>query len=379
MAKILVVGQTPPPLHGQAIMIEQMLLGDYGDIKLHHVRMAFSNAISQVGKARPSKLWELVRVIWKIWVGRFVHGARVLYYPPAGPHVIPVARDMAILLATRWAFEKTIFHFHAGGLGDLYDDLSPLGRFLFRIAYFRPDLAIRVSEHAPPDGMRLQARREVVIPNGIEDEASLERKAHQSEPRFDGAAADRCVVLFVGALRESKGVMILLEACRLLREQGVPHQAILVGAFESPQFERQARGFVRHNGMADSVDFPGALSGIRKRQAFHSADIFCFPTYYESETFGLVLVEALSFGLPVVTTHWRGIPDVVEDGQCGFLVPVRDAPSVAQKLELLAQDPVLRAAMGDRGRRRYLEHFTLDKYHQRLKAAFDELIGPLRE
>jgi glycosyltransferase involved in cell wall biosynthesis len=378
MTRILVVGQTPPPLHGQAIMIEKMLQGDYGNVELYHVRMAFSSDIGQVGKLRLQKLWELIRVIGKIWVGRLVHRARVLYYPPAGPAVIPVLRDIAILLTTRWAFEKTIFHFHAGGLADLYEGLSPFARFLFRLAYFKPDLAIRVSQHAPRDGEKLRALKECVIPNGIEDEAAIFRCAQEKSGRLamsverDPSAA---TILFVGVLRESKGVMILLEACRLLREKGILCRASLMGAFESAQFEQEVRDFVHGKGLTSSVTFLGTLTGDAKREAFSTADIFCLPTYYESETFGLVLVEALSFGLPVVATHWRGIPDVVEDGVCGFLVPVRDPPSVAEKLELLIQDQVLRRSMGEQGRKRYLEHFTIDKYHQRLKAAFEEVTG----
>src|SRR5690606_10050954 len=93
---IPVAGQTPPPHHGQAIMIEKMLQGRYEGVVLHHVRMGFSETIEDVGGFRLRKVVELVRVIGRIVAGRLVHGARVLYYPPAGPSRLAMLRDMVI-------------------------------------------------------------------------------------------------------------------------------------------------------------------------------------------------------------------------------------------------------------------------------------------
>lgn len=384
MSRILVVGQTPPPFHGQSIMIESMLDGDYGDIELYHVRMAFSQEMDQVGVWNIRKIGELVRIIGSILHARFVHGVRILYYPPAGPNIVPVLRDLAILIATRWAFAKTIFHFHAGGVSDLYGDLGYFLRFLFRMAYFRPDLAIRVSEYAPEDGKKIKAREECVVPNGVEDLGGRYvqggRLIPAGQPAGKGAGGGAhgrrsqdgrpAHLLFVGALRESKGVMVLLEACGTLLERGIPFQANLVGGFESGEFGERVRDYVERQGLGECVTFLGALTGEEKLEAYGAADLFCFPTYYGAETFGVVLVEAMSFGLPVVATKWRGIPGIVEDGVSGFLVPIKDSAAVAVELEKLILDPALGRSMGAQGRGRYLERFTVDEYHRRLREAF---------
>ncbi len=123
MIKVLVVGQTPPPFGGQAVMIERLLRGNLPGIELFHVRMAFSRTMAEMGTMRWSKLFHLLGVIAKIVYHRVVHGVRILYYPPAGPNRVPMVRDLAILLATRWMFDKTILHFHAGGLSELYPRL----------------------------------------------------------------------------------------------------------------------------------------------------------------------------------------------------------------------------------------------------------------
>ena len=157
MAKILVVGQTPPPIGGQAVMIQQMLDQKYDNIELLHVRMFFSKEMDEVGRVRFSKLFELVAVIVRIILARVSTGARILYYPPAGPNLVPVLRDIAILCSTRWLFDVTIFHFHAAGLSEIYPRLSPFLRFFFRQAYCSPDIAIRISEFNPQDGKALGA------------------------------------------------------------------------------------------------------------------------------------------------------------------------------------------------------------------------------
>src|SRR5947207_11803100 len=106
---ILVVGQTPPPLGGQTIMIQRLLEGTYRSVKLVHVRMGFSDGLDKVGKLYPSKLLELMKVMFRIVVARLRHRADILYYPPAGPNFVPIVRDLAILFCTRWMFRKTIF------------------------------------------------------------------------------------------------------------------------------------------------------------------------------------------------------------------------------------------------------------------------------
>lgn len=349
-------------------MIEQLLRGRLSCVRLHHVRMAFSSEMDEVGKFRAGKLVELVRVILAIVAARLRHRARVLYYPPGGVTRLPLLRDFAVLIATRWMFRHTVFHFHASGLGARERELSPPLRWLFRLAYRGADAGIRLSELAPDDARLLHARTEYVVPNGIEDEAAAfgeHRERREGEPP---------TLLFAGVLCESKGVLVLLGACRRLVERGVDFRLRMIGRFESRAFERKVRDLIHDFGLDERVELPGVLTGEDKLDAFASADLFCFPTFFEAETFSVVLVEALSFGLPVVSTDWRGIPSIVEEGAQGFLVPVRDEAAVAERLEQLIADPGLRERMGRAGRRRYLERFTVDRYRRRLDEVFADLL-----
>ncbi len=374
MTDVVVVGQTPPPFGGQAVMVEKMLRGDYGPVKLRHVRMAFSGEMDEIGKFAPRKLVELVRVIAAIVRARVRYRARILYYPPGGQNRLPILRDMAILIATRWMFRKTIFHFHASGLADYYSELSGPMRLFFRWAYFYPDAGIRLSDLAPEDAKKLRAKSEYIVPNGVEDNASKGPRDGPGPPGAGGSAEPEEVeLLFVGVICESKGVEVLLAAARQLVERGLRFRLRIMGKFESDGYEEKIRRLVSEQGLSGVVEFLGVLAGEDKHRAFVSADIFAFPTFFESETFSVVLVEALSYGLPVVTTRWRAIPSIIEDQVSGFLVPVRHPQALSEKLETLIRDPDLRRRMGDAGRRRYADQFTLAIFHQRLRQVFVEM------
>lgn len=360
---VLVVGQTPPPFGGQAVMIQAMLAGRYQGVVLHHVRMAFSEDMESVGRFQLRKLWVLLTTVLAVWRARIVHRTPVLYYPPSGPNKVPVLRDLILLGAVRWMFRRTVFHFHASGVSDFAPLLPVALRPLFRLAYGRPDLAIRTAEQNPDDGAVLEARRSIVVPNGVPDGRGTvaERTAGPGEP---------LVILFTGVLIASKGVMVLLEAFRRLREQGVNARLELMGKWGDTAFRTDCERFVAQQGLGDLVRFLGVKRDAEKLAHFAGCDIFCFPSHFEAESFGLVLTEAMQFAKPVVSTLWRGIPSVVEEGVNGFLVPVEDPVAVADRLARLAADPALRRTMGEAGRRIFEQRFTLERFHRRMEEAF---------
>jgi len=287
-------------------------------------------------------------------------------------------RDLVLLLSTRWMFRTTIFHFHAGGLSYLYPGLPRWLKWAFRRAYFGADLGVRTSALAPDDPAQLHAHRDVVVAYGVPDVAAQRRRlVPASDAAPDGKLGGPSTILSVGVLRESKGVLVLIEACAELHRKGHRFRAVLVGEFSDEGFEQRARRLVETAGLNDVVSFPGPLATDLKYQAFADADIFCFPSFFESETFGVVLIEAMQFALPIVATDWRGIPAVVTDGVNGYVVPIRDAAALAERMELLLTRPDLAAAMGARGRETYESDYNLYAYHQRIQSLFDSLRVPL--
>jgi glycosyltransferase involved in cell wall biosynthesis len=121
------------------------------------------------------------------------------------------------------------------------------------------------------------------------------------------------------------------------------------------------------------LDLTGVLTGNDKVNAYANADIFCFPTFFEAETFGLVALEAMQFGLPVVATSWRGVPSLVRNNVNGFTVPPRDPEALAERISILIDDPALSRAMGRKGREIYLSNYTDAIHFQKLSDLFTTL------
>ncbi len=329
--------------------------------------MNFSRSIDEVGSFGWRKLW----VLWLIWLrilrARFLRGARVLYYPPSGPNRNPVLRDIALLASTRWLFRRTVFHFHAAGLYEVYPRLAWWAGPLFRLAYRRPDLAIFTAASTSGDAALLEAKSVAIVPCGIADEGQAFLAGDWEDPIAP-------IILFTGVLCEAKGLLVLLEACRLLRFAGQRFQLVCVGAFESYAFQREVEKTVEESGLGEVVRFRGVLTGRAKAEAFASCSIFCFPSHYASESSPIVLLEAMSFAKPIVATVWRGIPETVGDCGGSLLVRPRNPEEVASRLQQLLNSPEQRRAMGLANRARYLNHFSVEQYRSNLEDALKRVI-----
>lgn len=364
--KILVVGQTPPPFGGQAMMIERLVKASFIQIEIIHIRMGFSDNFKSVGTFDLSKITHLFSLITKIIYARFKHNVKILYYPPAGPNRNPFFRDLIILGFTRFLFSKTIYHFRAAGISELIEQQSPLVRKIARIIYGKPTASIQLSGLNPADGKYFDAKLRFIIKNGLEDSAQTYLPIHRSR-------AKKINLLYAGVINETKGILILLEAAKLLKDRSFDFNLVCIGDFASHEFQSTVEARLSHYGLKNFVSFPGVRTGDAKWQEFVQADIFCFPSFFESESFGNVVVEAMMFELPVIATRWRGIPDIVDENETGFLIPTHDPEALAERIEYLAHNFDLRVRMGGNGRKRFLSEFLIESHLSSMEKALVEV------
>ncbi len=349
---IMVVGQTPPPWHGQAIAIKELIETNIDGINLEYVPVRFSRDIDEVGHFQWAKLPRLLSLVANVWRTRFTRNCDVLYYPPGGLGIVAVVKDVIVLLSCRMLFKRVVFHSHAGGFTEVAEATPLPIRVLARLAYRRPDLLIQLTEASPPDGAHTKAKEIVYVPYGIPDNGAR----YTSKFREGDDIGIR--ILFVGAVRATKGVMVLLEACARLKEKRIAFKLRVVGDFNSAEFEADCKSFIDEHNLADCVEFAGVLTGDDKWQTYCKSDIFCFPSYYPAENQPLVILEAMQFALPTVATDWRSIPTMVANGETGYVVPTNDSVAVAERISLLIQNPELRARMGSAARKVFLERYT---------------------
>lgn len=182
-------------------------------------------------------------------------------------------------------------------------------------------------------------------------------------PARPRAAGGPLRALFVGSLGQRKGLSYLFEACRRLAG-GV--ELTVIGArpaADCPALDRE---------LAAVRWLPGAPHAqILAEMAAH--DVFVFPSLFEG--FGLVLLEAMAMGLPVITTPHTAGPDLIDDRRQGFIVPIRDAGAIAERLEQLRRDPALCEEMSRQARARAAA-FTWERYEARLAACIHAALAP---
>lgn len=246
---------------------------------------------------------------------------------------------------------RIIAHLHNAGVRECQDHW--LDNRLY--SRFFPDLqVIQLSEELYPDIRKyVPVERVSVCPNGV---AEMDLPAVPESPVP--------TLLFFSNLLRGKGIFDFVDACRLLKEKGVSFRADIAGGETADLDGRGLQALLIQTGLEDRVQYHGPAYGAGKAALFARADVFVFPSY--KEAFGLVAAEAMSARLPVVATTVGSLPEMVVEGENGFLVAPGDVPALADRMERLLSDPGLRHAMGEAGYARYREMFSLERFEHRI-------------
>ena len=364
--RILFILHLPPPIHGSAmvgkyIQESEMINGEFDADFINP--STSTNITDDMGKWRLSKIYKLLQIQTKILQALLSKKYDLCYFTLTsnGPGFY---RDLPIVFILKMFGKKIIYHFHNKGVGiagkrKLYD-------LLYRYT-FKNTLTILLSDYLYYD-IESYVKREHVFycPNGIPDnKVNNTRKTSSVLP---------CRLLYLGNMMVEKGVYILLEACKQLKERNVFFECHFVGGWSNISKEEFTNMLLK-NQLSDIVFSHGPKYNQEKDAYLDSSDIFVFPTTYHHEVLPIVNLEAMQHSLPVVSTPEGGIRDEVIDGETGFLVPQHNVDILVEKLELLIQNPELRHKMGLNGAKRFRELFTLNKFEQNLTSILKEAIN----
>jgi len=192
-------------------------------------------------------------------------------------------------------------------------------------------------------------------------------------PEMLTASGDIFTIISIGTFYEVKGHTYLIEACRLLKKQGLAFKCYLVG---SGPFQNQLSQQVTIAGLQDHVIFYGQRTRQEIVEILRDADVLALPSIPASsgrhEGIPVVLMEAMASGNPVVASNISGIPELIDDNKNGLLVPPKDPESLAKALNRLYDDDSLRTRLGQAGRQTILQNFDLHKNANTLIQMFEE-------
>jgi phosphatidylinositol alpha-mannosyltransferase len=265
------------------------------------------------------------------------------------------------MLAIRSARQPVVGTFHSVSVSDR---VFRVFRPILRPYYDRLDHVIAVSEPARAEVLRNFPGPISIVPNGVD--LARFRRGVDPLPQFAGAIPN---LLFVGRFDPRKGLPELMLACAALRDEGLDFRLILVGDGRLRRsLERAARRFP-----PGRVVFEGQVEHERLPRYYASADVFCTPAR-GSESFGLVLLEAMAQGVPIVATDIPGYRSVVTHEGEALLVPPRDPGALARALGSLLRDPARRERLGAAGLRT-AARYGWDSIAERLEAIYLEVVG----
>ena len=390
--KLLVFAHVPPPYHGQSYAVNLMLDNFGGDhrghkpktdgespnrfgIECYHVNARFSRGLSDVGEFQGAKIflifWFCLQAVWI----RFRHGVKNFYYVPAPGKRVALYRDWLVMLLCRPFFQNMILHWHAAGLAKWLETETTIGSRAATWRLFRPvDLSLVLSRYNFADAEKLLSRRIRVVSNGIPDPcpdfdtAVRPRRREHFARRQKIAAGDlsgdplSVSVLFLAHCTREKGLFAaidgVLAANRELAARGLPMKLRLTiaGNFVVAPELAEFTGLRKKPELAGVIQYAGFVSGGRKDGLLRDADLFLFPTRYLGENQPVNLIEAMAFGLPLVTTRWRSLPEMLPPDYPG-LVSGQDAGEIAA-----AMLKVLELDSGEQARGHFTSHFTIERH-----------------
>lgn len=360
---ILFIMHMPPPVHGAAMMgkyiHDSRVVNETFDC--HYINLATAKDLADIGKIRLQKFTQFYQLLNKI-------RKEVKRIQPELVYVTPNAKggafykDFIVMQMLKSMGCKVVVHYHNKGVSLKQDKI--IDNLLYRI-FFKKLKVILLAEALYADVQKYVSHKDVFIcPNGIPESLTAEPSAirHNAIPKL----------LFLSNLLIDKGVFTLLDACKILKEKGYQFTCDFVGGETADINAERFNQEVQARQLTDIAEYKGKKYGKEKDSFFRNADIFVFPTYYE--TFGLVNLEAMEYKLPVISTNEGGIPDIIKDGENGFICLKKNPSSLADCIEKLLIDENLRHNMGEDGYRKLKTNFTLEAFENNIASILQKCI-----
>ncbi|WP_411845341.1 glycosyltransferase family 4 protein [Roseibacillus persicicus] len=363
--KVVVAGKLPPPIGGQNIMVERILdlLREEEELAVYYLELGFTKDWDSVRSFRGDKLVEFFRVLARLFHLCRQGGIDFILFPAGGPHFVPLVRDVMLLPFFWLASRRVVVHFHAAGLAEKMTELPAVFRFICRFAYrnFSGE-GLVLTEFGRQDAEAAGLTKVAVIPNGVVDESLLRLK------RTDQKGLK---ILHVGHLSEAKGTRALIAAFGQLAEKHRDARLILVGEPLSPYSELLMMKDIEASGAASQIEWRGVKSGEELEATFKESNLFVFCSLAPYESFGLALVEAMSWSLPLVVTDWRANLWVAGDDYGGVTATNcegRLTESLAEALKVAISSRERWLEWGERNRKLCEVRYGLASYKRELSS-----------
>lgn len=265
-------------------------------------------------------------------------------------------RKSIVLYIAKLFGKKTIFHINGSEFNIFYENSPIIVKKIITDVLDKSDIVLAVSKQWQKDLMAKSKNGNIKIlynPNSLK---RIEEKTLNEDIN----------TLFMGRLGKRKGAYDIIEAAKYLQNNNV--KIIFYGDGEIEQIQK----LIDKNNLNNKIELGGWIRGDDIDKAYRNADIYILPSY--NEGLPMSVLEAMSYGLPVISTPVGGTPEAVEDGINGFLINPGDYKALAEKIDLLANNKVLRKQMGEESHKIINEKFDIKIILKQLQDMYNELI-----
>ncbi|MEI6680034.1 MAG: glycosyltransferase family 4 protein [Mariniphaga sp.] len=363
--KILFILHIPPPIHGAA-MVGQAIK-ESREINTafdgRYINLSLSDRVDTIGKNGFAKVWRYISLLGQV-IRQFITFKPDLCYLTIQIYRIGFYKDLPMVILAKLFGVKVVYHLHNKGVSKWQHRF--IDNLLYRMVFKNAEV-ILLSKNLYPDIQKYVPEERVhICANGVgaKDNSQWSMVNEKRKGRKGERESKTVEILFLSNLIESKGVLVLLEACPLLKNKGLGFHCTFVGG-EGDISEQLLHSKIEQLNIQHYVTYAGLKYSEEKEQLLADADIFVLPTY--NDCFPLVLLEAMQHALPIVSTFEGAISEMVINDVTGFLVPQKEAKPLADKLEILITNSDLRDRMGAAGRARYEQNYTLEIFEKRMK------------
>jgi len=178
-------------------------------------------------------------------------------------------------------------------------------------------------------------------------------------------------ILFLSNLIGTKGVYDFIDAIRILKSKQIDFEAVMVGA-PGDISEKKLNDTITKKQLDSVLRFLGPKYDAEKYRQFILADIFAYPT--QKDAFPLVILEAMHFGLAIVSSDEGAIPEIIDDGLTGLIIEKGNPKDLARKLEMLIRNEPLRNSLGFAAKEAFLQKYTVERFQENMKLTFMQIV-----
>jgi glycosyltransferase involved in cell wall biosynthesis len=358
--KLLCILHNSPPVHGAA------KVGDFifSSEKLKEVfecrfiTIKSSDTIGDIGKISLKKFYLVAELYFKVLWALLTFQPQKIYFT-ASIRGVAFYRDL--LVSTLWKFYKLFksvevyYHYHTMGI-DEFVSISKCNLKLTR--FFIKDVnLLLLSPLLEKDTLKVKSYKKIhFLPNGVEDPMVKENFEMYMAEKYSKIGTIE--VLYLAHMMKEKGYLEVLELAKNTKGQNICYH--FAGNWKDVESKSEFFEFIKEYRLEEIVIYHGFVSGNQKIDLFKKAHVFLYPTKFEA--FGIAIIEALSFGVPVIATDEGSIPYIL-DKESGIVL--HDINKLSESLEQAKQN-LLNKGVAMHCRQRYLDNFSIGQFENNL-------------